>query len=125
MQLLRGVTLMTIRSGWMAAAMVLLMAGGAQAQTAATGDGRMTLYTYDQDTGGVSTCYDQCAQNWPPFLGEAGSDRGEGWTLVERSDGTMQWAYDGRPVYYYAGDAAAGDKAGDGRGGMWHVLSAD
>ncbi|MBV0890437.1 hypothetical protein KTN05_01050 [Paracoccus sp. Z118] len=114
---------MKIRSGCMAAAIALLSLGAAQAQTAATGDTGMTLYTFDEDTGGTSTCYDQCAENWPPYLGQSGEEKGEGWTLVERTDGTMQWAYDGMPTYYYAGDANAGDTTGDGKGGVWHVVT--
>jgi len=27
----------------------------------------MTLYTYSKDTSTSSTCYDQCAVNWPPI----------------------------------------------------------
>ena len=48
---------------------------------------------------------------------------GEGWTLVARTDGTMQWAYDGKPTYFYVGDAAAGDITGDGVGGVWHMIA--
>src|ERR1043165_6854700 len=28
----------------------------------------MTLYLFVKDTGTSSTCYDQCAQFWPPLL---------------------------------------------------------
>ena len=114
---------MAIRSGWMAAGIALLSLGAALAQTAVSGDGGMTLYTFDQDSAGASTCYDQCAVNWPPYLGTDAATKGAGWSLVERSDGTMQWAYKGMPLYYYAGDANPGDTTGDGRGGVWHVLT--
>lgn len=113
---------MTIRSGCMAAGIALLSFGAAYAQSAATGEGDKTLYTYDKDAGGASACYQQCATNWPPYL--AGSDTAmeEGWTTVQRADGTMQMAYDGKPTYYYIGDAKPGDVTGDGKGGVWHVL---
>ena len=26
----------------------------------------MTLYVWDKDSAGTSTCYDKCAQAWPP-----------------------------------------------------------
>jgi hypothetical protein len=29
----------------------------------------------------------------------------------------------GKPVYYFAGDKKAGDMAGDGMGGVWHVIN--
>lgn len=106
-----------------AALAVLAVFGTAGAATAATltDDKGMTLYTFDADTGGTSACYDDCAVNWPPFLGQEGDAMKEGWTLVERTDGTMQWAYDGKPLYFYVGDKAAGDMTGDGMGGKWHV----
>ena len=30
-------------------------------------DKGMTLYTFDKDTSGKSTCNGPCAQNWPPL----------------------------------------------------------
>ena len=82
----------------------------------------MTLYIFDKDAGGKSACYDACATKWPPYLGKADDPMTEGWTLVDRTDGTMQWAYDGKPMYYFAGDKKGGDMAGDGLGGVWHVI---
>ena len=95
----------------------------AQAATTVTAANGMTIYTFDNDTGGVSSCYDSCAGNWPPYLGAADAALTEGWTLVARTDGTMQWAYDTKPVYFFAGDKAAGDVTGDGVGGVWHIIS--
>ena len=82
----------------------------------------MTLYTFDKDEGGVSSCYDDCAAKWPPYLGKAEDKMAEGWTLGDRTDGTKQWAYDGKPVYFYVDDKAKGDAAGDGMNGVWHVI---
>ena len=82
----------------------------------------MTLYIFDKDQGGVSACYDACATKWPPYLGKADDKLTEGWTLVDRTDGTKQWAYDGKPMYYFAGDKKVGDMMGDGMGGVWHVI---
>ncbi len=108
------------RAGLLTAGLILSAAAASAMETAENG---MTLYTFDNDAGGMSACYDDCAANWPPYLGEAGATMAEeGWTLVERTDATMQWAYDGKPVYFFAGDAAAGDMNGDGVGGVWHVI---
>ncbi|MBP9951047.1 MAG: hypothetical protein V9G14_10895 [Cypionkella sp.] len=82
----------------------------------------MTLYVFDKDKAGVSTCYDDCANKWPPYLGKASDALSEGWTLVDREGGAKQWAYDGKPMYYFAGDKAKGDASGDGLGGVWHVV---
>lgn len=100
----------------------LLVPVNAQALTTIADADGMVLYTFDKDVGGVSACYDSCAVKWPPYLGKAGEDKGEGWTMVDRTDGTKQWAYDGKPMYRYQGDMKAGDAMGDGMGGMWHVI---
>lgn len=114
---------MGIHSVFAAAGIVLLAFGAAQAQSVATDASGRTLYTFDQDSGGTSSCYDQCAVNWPPVLGQEGSEMGPDWSLVPRNDGTMQMAYKGKPVYYYIGDQNPGDVTGDGKGGVWHVLT--
>lgn len=66
----------------------------------------MTLYLFTQDTEeGVSTCYDDCATNWPIFTAEEPLTLPEGvegeLTLIERTDGTTQVAYNGIPLYYW------------------------
>ena len=85
----------------------------------------MTLYTYDKDEPGKSNCYDQCAVNWPPLVAEEGAMAEGEWTIIERTDGTKQWAYEGKPVYLWIQDKAPGDVTGEGKGdGTWHVLMA-
>ncbi len=81
----------------------------------------MALYTYDGDGEGVSNCYGDCAANWPPALLDAGAKLGENYTLIPRTDGTMQIAFRGKPLYLYGGDAEIGDITGDGVGGVWHL----
>ncbi len=84
-------------------------------------DAQMTLYTFDNDDGSTSTCYDGCAGSWPPVLAEEGASLPEGFALTERRDGTKQITYNGAPLYLWAGDAEPGDMTGDGVGGVWHV----
>lgn len=84
----------------------------------------MTLYLFDNDQPGVSNCYDNCAQNWPPLLAGEGAMAEGDFTLVTRTDGTVMWAYDGWPLYLWARDNAPGDTTGDGVGGVWHVVPA-
>jgi predicted lipoprotein with Yx(FWY)xxD motif len=81
----------------------------------------MTLYTYDQDSMDKSNCYGPCAENWPPLAAEAGAMAEDDWTVVKRDDGTLQWAYYGKPLYTFIKDMKAGDMTGDGKGGVWHV----
>ncbi len=99
-----------------------LLAAAAQAAAPVVAENGMTLYIFDKDKGGVSACYDACAMAWPPYMAKAGEKKGEGWTTVARKDGSLQWAYDGKPMYFYEGDAKKGDKAGDGMKGVWHVV---
>jgi len=82
----------------------------------------MTLYVFDKDHGGTSSCYDDCAKKWPPYFAKKGEKMMKDWTMVKRKDGKLQWAYDGKPLYFYADDKKKGDKTGDGLGGVWHVV---
>ena len=89
-----------------------------------------TLYAFTPDTAGESTCYDDCAGQWPPLLADAGAPTaGEGLdasmlTTVDRTDGTTQVKYGDWPLYYFAGDSAAGDANGQGLGEKWYVVDA-
>ena len=81
----------------------------------------MTLYTFDKDAGGKSMCNDECAKNWPPLAAKAGEKAEGKWTQVKRADGSMQWAYDGKPLYTFVKDKKGGDMTGDGMKDVWHV----
>lgn len=80
-----------------------------------------SLYVFDNDLGmASSTCYDACANNWPPVLVTDGMASGvPHLSHVMRDDQTMQLTFKGRPLYYYAGDNMAGDTSGQGLGGVW------
>jgi predicted lipoprotein with Yx(FWY)xxD motif len=99
------------------------------AGSALAGEGGMTLYTFDNDSNGESSCYEGCAPNWPPFVVGEGQEAtaGEGVTgdigTTARTDGTTQVTYNGSPLYYFAGDSAAGDATGDGVGEVWHIAT--
>lgn len=93
------------------------------------GAGGMTLYMYDPDKQGASTCYNRCATSWPPLLVDGAPVAGAGIdaTLLgttERTDGSVQVTYDGWPLYYWAQDAAAGDVTGQAVNDVWWVLDA-
>jgi predicted lipoprotein with Yx(FWY)xxD motif len=111
------------KTAFLAFAGLMSMSAVALAGSMVTGKNGMTLYTFDPDVGGKPTCYDTCATKWPAYVVKKGEKLGEGWTKVKRTDGKKQWAYDGKPVYFYSGDVKTGDKAGDGLGGVWHIIS--
>ena len=84
----------------------------------------MTLYAYDKDTVGQSNCYGDCAQNWHPYLANGTYKPFGKMTIISRTDGTLQWAYDGHPLYTFVQDKAAGEINGNGFGNNWHVVPA-
>ena len=95
------------------------------------GEDGKTLYVLTKDTAGVSTCTANCATAWPPFVLDAGetvnggSDVTGTFGTITRDDGTTQVTYKDAPLYYFAGDAAAGEVNGQGLNGVWFVASPD
>lgn len=91
----------------------------------------MTLYDFEKDSGTESSCYGECATNWPPLLSEGepqpsnGADASQLGT-TERKDGTVQVTYAGHPLYGFVGDKAPGEANGndiDAFGGEWYALN--
>lgn len=85
------------------------------------GENGMTLYIYMEDAKGMSNCYDKCAVNWPPLKADAKAAAEGAYTVIDRKDGTKQWAKDGMPLYYWIKDKKEGDTTGDGVGGKWNA----
>ena len=81
----------------------------------------MTLYVFDRDAGGKSTCNGPCVANWPPLMVVGDGTASGDWTVIVRDDGTKQWAYKGKPLYTWSKDGKPGDKTGDGINSVWHV----
>ncbi len=119
---------MRISLGLAAASLVLLANLSAHAQSTNMANGvlvgpnGMTLYTFDKDAGGKSVCNGPCATNWPPFMAGAADKPMGDYSVVTRDDGGKQWAFKGKPLYYWIKDAKAGDMTGDGVNGVWHVV---
>lgn len=87
------------------------------------GSNGMTLYTFDRDAAGSgkSVCNGPCAQNWPPLMAAAGAAANGEWAVVTRDDGSKQWAYKGKPLYFWVKDQKAGDRTGDGVNNVWRL----
>ena len=81
-----------------------------------------TVYTFDKDQAGKSTCYTDCARNWPPVIAKDGALPYGRMSLSDRDDGQRQWAYDGKPLYTFVEDRMHGDVKGDNAGNAWHVV---
>jgi predicted lipoprotein with Yx(FWY)xxD motif len=124
-------------------------------QYLADGEGRaLYLFTADQQGGAVqrertgeplwpklvngererqaqSACVGECAQAWPPLVGEdvtPTDDRinADQIGTVEREDDGPQVTYAGWPLYYFVRDAGMGDVSGQGIesfGGTWYLVN--
>jgi predicted lipoprotein with Yx(FWY)xxD motif len=72
----------------------------------ADGSGK-PLYTYGQDTDNTSNCTGDCLTNWPPYKATSSSDSlPTNVGTITRSDGTVQYTYNKKPLYYFTGDTS-------------------
>lgn len=87
------------------------------------GNNGMTLYTFDKDTAssGKSVCNGPCASNWPPLAADASATPSGDYTVITRDDGAKQWAFKGKPLYFWIKDQKPGDKTGEGFNGVWQT----
>ncbi|MGH8987805.1 MAG: COG4315 family predicted lipoprotein [Acidimicrobiales bacterium] len=98
----------------------------------ATPSGR-TLYDFTPDTPGSSRCTTGlCVRLWPPLLTAKTTPKvGRGLapslvSTIRRSDGQLQIAYGGHPLYTWEGDTTPGMITGQALlnvGGYWYVIS--
>ena len=92
--------------------------------TILTGPTGMTLYTFitDKDDG-KSTCNGACARKWPPFAPAKDAPAPAApLSLVTREDGSKQYAWKGKPLYYYSEDTKPGETTGQNAGKAWFVV---
>jgi predicted lipoprotein with Yx(FWY)xxD motif len=95
----------------------------------AAGPKRLTVYLFEADKIGSSSCSGACAKLWPPVIGSptamggaVSADLG----TITRPDGSKQVTYKGHPLYMYARDKDDGDAYGEGVksfGASWYVLA--
>ena len=92
-----------------------------------------TVYLFEKDTSAdASTCSGACAKEWPPLTVKGRALAGDAvdaakLTTLKRDDGSTQIAYNGHPLYFYAGDTAPGDTNGNGIdefGALWYAVTA-
>lgn len=87
----------------------------------------MTLYYYDKDSQGTSTCTGGCAKLWPAYTLDSGqptgpSDIAGGLAVFQGANG-RQVEYNGHPLYTYVKDENPGDVKGDGIFPTWHAAT--
>jgi predicted lipoprotein with Yx(FWY)xxD motif len=96
------------------------------------GDGN-TVYLFEKDQNGKSSCSGSCAAAWPPVTTTGNAQAGDGVdssliSTTKRDDGSEQVTYDGHPLYLYEGDTSPGDTTGNGLdqfGAEWYALTPD
>ena len=95
----------------------------------AYGPKRLTVYLFEADNGGASSCSGECASLWPAVSGHpqaSGQAVASHLGTITRADGTTQVTYNGHPLYLYSRDKDDGDTYGQGLksfGASWYVLA--
>jgi predicted lipoprotein with Yx(FWY)xxD motif len=89
-----------------------------------------TLYVFTKDKGDQSVCSGKCAAAWPALTVTGNATAGTGvqaslLSTSKQANGSSQVTYGGKPLYYFAGDAAPGDTKGQGLNGVWFVVRGD
>ena len=96
------------------------------------GEGR-AVYMLEGEPADSSTCYDACAEEWPPLVPETGSARPGAAPVqqgligsIQRRDGRTQVTYGGHPLYYYHDDPGPGQTSGHDltdQWGEWYLVT--
>lgn len=86
----------------------------------------VSLYYFDKDVSGASSCSGQCLVKWPAFHADTivtpkGLDKKD-FGEITREDGTKQTTFKGYPLYYYVDDKNRGDLKGQTLGNVWFVV---
>lgn len=115
-------------SGAYAADVVAKIGSSSLGKIVVNGKG-MSAYFFDLDKAksGVSACTGECSANWPAMLSSTSKPLVSGIKGVIGSislkSGGRQVTINGRPVYTFAFDKAAGEIKGQGAQGVWYVIS--
>jgi predicted lipoprotein with Yx(FWY)xxD motif len=91
-----------------------------------------TLYLFEKDRNGVSTCNATCVSYWPAFTshGTPRAEKGVHQSLLRLSpshNGVRQVTYAGHPLYTFVDDKRAGQTTGEGLsnfGADWYAIAA-
>ena len=79
----------------------------------------MTLYAFDGEPAQEKKACAMGTCVWTPFAAPAVANPIGDFSLVDRGDGIVQWAFDGKLLYTYAGDLEPGDANGGSVDERW------
>jgi predicted lipoprotein with Yx(FWY)xxD motif len=109
---------------------VTLVTASGPAGTYLVGPNGHTVYLWMADSKNKSHCSSSCMSEWPAVTASGKPTAGTGVNArdlgVITTAGKKQVTYDGHPLYYFAGDSAAGQTTGqgsDGFGAKWWMVS--
>jgi predicted lipoprotein with Yx(FWY)xxD motif len=111
------------------AALITTKHAGKLGTILASGSKRLTVYLFEADKSGSSSCSGACATVWPPVTGSPkaiGGAMSADLGTITRPDGTKQVTYKGHPLYLYVKDKDDGDSYGEGIksfGAAWYALA--
>jgi len=117
----------TVQAGSQAAQATLLVSASSLGPILVDARSR-TLYALTKDSPGTSTCQAGCVELWPPLLISGSPTAGDGIQAsllgtITRTDGGSQVTYAGKPLYTFAQDNVPGQLNGQGKGGVWFVVT--
>jgi predicted lipoprotein with Yx(FWY)xxD motif len=106
-----------------------LMVSGTGDDAYLTDSSGRALYVLEGDDSGAR-CIGDCLRSWHAVAGTtptsgAADVQAPMIATVSRDDGTMQWTYNGHPLYYYDGDTGPGMYAGQAYAdtyGHWYLV---
>lgn len=78
----------------------------------------MTIYARTK-----GACTGACLKSWTPVTAPWIATAAGDWSVVDTSAGLRQWAYKGRALYTYSGDAKRGETTGNGKDGVWELVT--
>lgn len=87
-----------------------------------------TLYAPQGDVEVASLCVEsECGTEWSPLIAPRMARSLGDWSVISRTDGLNQWAYNGQPLFRYSGDVLIREYQGqgaplDGNGNTMEVL---
>jgi predicted lipoprotein with Yx(FWY)xxD motif len=76
-------------------------------------DGYRNMYYKGKQMGGGTCDTAECLAAWRPFRPGPDAQSNGYWEVINRDDGTKQWAYKGYALYTFAGDKKPGDMNGN------------
>jgi predicted lipoprotein with Yx(FWY)xxD motif len=96
--------------------------------TILAGSGGKTLYMFESDKNGKSSCSSDCQAVWPPAIatGKVTVSGDADQSKIGSVSGTKQITYAGHPLYYYVKDTDEEDVYGndlDSFGAEWYALT--